>query len=278
MIIDFHTHCFPDALAPRAMGRLTDTISSMHITPSTDGTANGLMDNMMRVGVDRSVVCNIATNAHQMTKVNDFAIMLKAQYPQKLIPLGSLHPHAEGLGEELDRLMAAGIHGIKLHPDYVGIDLDAPDFEEIFSLCEEKNVFVVTHAGFDPLSPDHMHCTPSMVLRVLNKFPRLTLVVAHMGGMGCEEETLSLLCGRDVYLDTSLLTHRPEKAELLHRILLAHRSDRLLFATDTPWTDAAGEIEAIKNAPLSEDLREKIFCKNALSLLSSCQYDLEVSL
>lgn len=278
MIIDFHTHCFPDALAPRAMGRLTDTISSMHISPTTDGTAAGLLRGMAHAGIDRAVVCNIATNAHQMGKVNDFAIALKQRYPETLIPLGSLHPHAEALTEELERLMAAGIHGIKLHPDYVGIDFDSPAFDGIFSLCEEKHVFIITHAGFDPLSPDHMHCTPPMVRRVLDRHPALTLVVAHMGGMGCEAETLDLLCGRDVYLDTSLLTHRPEKIDLLHKILSSHAPDRLLFATDTPWTDATGEVEAIRKAPLSDDVREMIFSKNALSLLASCQYDLEVTL
>ena len=277
MIIDFHTHCFPDALAPRAIGQLTNTIASMDIKPATDGTATGLMANMARVGIHMSVVCNIATNARQMHKVNDFAIELKQKYPQALIPLGSLHPHAEGLAEELDRLMAAGIHGIKLHPDYVGIDLDAPNFEPLFALCEEKNVFVITHAGFDPLSPDHFHCTPAMVRRVMDRFSRLKLVVAHMGGLNCEEDTLALLCGRNVYLDTSLMTHRPDKAALLYRILQTHAPDRLLFATDTPWTDAAGEIEAIQNAPISPEVREMIFSKNTISLLSSCQYDVEVN-
>ncbi len=274
MIIDFHTHCFPDALAPRAIGQLTETISSLHIRPSTDGTVAGLISNMERSGIDQSVVCNIATNARQMRKVNDFAIFLKAQYPEKLIPLGSLHPHAEGLAEELNRLMAAGIHGIKLHPDYVNIDFDAPDFEEILTLCEANNVFVITHAGFDPLSPDHFHCTPAMVCRVLDKHPALKLVVAHMGGLHCEAESLSLLCGRDVYLDTSLMTHRPEKAALLYKILQSHAPNRLLFATDTPWTDAREEVSSIRTAPLSEELKTAVFSNNALSLLASCQFDI----
>ena len=276
MIIDFHTHCFPDALAPRAIGQLTDTIASMNIRPATDGTALGLFDSMARAGIDLSVVCNIATNARQMHKVNDFAMELKQRYPKKLIPLGSLHPHAEGLDEELARLMAAGIRGIKLHPDYVGLDFDAGDFDSILGLCEEKNVFVVTHAGFDPLSPQHLHCTPSMVRRVMARHPHLKLVVAHMGGLHCEEETLKLLCGQDVYLDTSLMTHRPDKTALLHEILESHAPDRLLFATDTPWTDAEGEIEAIKRAPLSEKIWEMVFSKNAFSLLASCEYGMEV--
>lgn len=277
MIIDFHTHCFPDALAPRAMGQLTQTAACMHITPSTDGTAAGLLHNMEISGIHTSVVCNIATNERQMHKVNDFAISLKAQYPHRLIPLGSLHPHAEGLSDEMARLISAGITGIKLHPDYVSIDFDHPDFDPILTLAEENHVFVITHAGFDPLSPQHFHCTPAMVRRVLDRHPALKLVVAHMGGISCEEETISLLCGQDVYLDTSLLTHRPDRAELLHEILTAHRPDRLLFATDTPWTKATDELQALSKAPLSAKKQAQILSENALSLLSSCQYDLEVT-
>jgi len=273
MIIDFHTHCFPDALAPRAMQQLTDTISSMHIKPATDGTAAGLIYNMKQAGIDRSVVCNIATNARQMHKVNDFAISLKASYPDALIPLGSLHPHAEGLEEELDRLIAAGICGIKLHPDYVNLDFDTPDFYPIFELCQAKNIFIITHAGFDPLSPHHMHCTPPMVRRVMARYPSLQLVVAHMGGMNCEEETLSLLCGQPVYLDTSLLTHRPDRAPLMHKILTTHDPAKLLFATDTPWTDAAKELTALDGAPLSDEIKNMILSQNALALLQSCGYE-----
>ncbi len=276
MIIDFHTHCFPDELAQRAMGKLSDTIAPLGVSPATDGTISGLLCSMDFAHIEASVVCNVATNARQMGKVNDFAIALKQRYPTKLISLGSLHPHGEGLEAELERLMAAGIRGIKLHPDYQGIDFDAADFDDIFSLCEEKGVFIITHAGFDPLSSNHIHCTPAMVRRVITRHPRLKLVVAHMGGLHCESEALTFLCGQDVYLDTSLLTYRPERADILNQILVRHSPDRLLFATDTPWTNALSEIAAIQRAPLSEEVREMIFFKNALALLSSCQYDFEV--
>ena len=275
MVIDFHTHCFPDALAPRAMGQLTDTISAMNITPHTDGTADGLLRSMHHHGIHRSVICNIATNARQMHKVNDFAIYLKETHGDELIPLGSIHPHAEDPAAELARLKAAGICGIKLHPDYMSIDFDHPNFDPILGLCEASNVFVITHAGFDPLSPNHLHCTPAMVRRVMDRHPQLKLVVAHMGGMNCEEEALSLLCGQNIYLDTSLLTYRPNKEKLMYKILLSHHPDRLLFATDTPWTDAGGEMEAIKRAPLSEEMKRKIFFENALNLLRSCHMEVE---
>lgn len=271
MIIDFHTHCFPDALAPRAMSRLAATASTIAISPTTDGTAAGLLGSMRNAGIDRSVVCNIATNAHQMPKVNDFAIETLMRFPS-LIPLGSLHPHGEALEEELARLVSAGITGIKIHPDYVGIHIDDPDFEPVFALCEARGVFVITHAGLDPISPDHIYCTPERVRRVMDKFPRLKLIVAHMGGYHCEEEFLSLLCGQSVYIDTSLLSHRPERNGELRRILLEHDSSRILFATDTPWADAKREIDAIHAMDLPQALVDNILLNNAISLLRSVNY------
>ena len=270
MIIDFHTHCFPDTLAPRAIGQLSATVADMGISPATDGTASGLIANMARIGVDKSVVCNIATNPHQMKKVNDFAMSLASH--DTLLPLGSLNPYAEGIEDELERLLSAGITGIKIHPDYMKTDIDDPAFEPIFELCQAKNVFVVTHAGLDPISPDHMYCTPQKICRVLDKFPKLKLVAAHMGGFHCEDDVLEHLCGRDVYMDTSLISQRPDRCPLIHSIFAHHDPHRFLFATDTPWTKGEEEIKAIQNAPMADEVKDMIFSGNATALLSSCNY------
>jgi len=122
MLIDSHTHCFPDALAPRAIAALTATAIAHGFTPMTDGTAASAEAALRAAGIDRGVVCNIATNAHQQQKVNDFAIATNARGGM-LTALGSIHPDSDCIEAELDRLCAAGIRGIKIHPDYVGIDL-----------------------------------------------------------------------------------------------------------------------------------------------------------
>ena len=53
MVIDFHTHCFPEKIAERAIGKLSATSGLM---PYTDGTAEGLKKLMKQDGVDISVV------------------------------------------------------------------------------------------------------------------------------------------------------------------------------------------------------------------------------
>ena len=273
-IVNFHTHAFPEALAPRAIAQLTINAAASGYVPLTDGTTHGLIESMDRAGIERSVVCNIATNARQMTKVNDFAVSCAAN--QRLIPLGSLHPDATAvdMDHELDRLAEAGLAGIKIHPDYVHIEIDSPAFEPILARCEARGMLVVTHAGFDPVEPNHMHCTPEMVLRVMEQHPALKLVVAHTGGVDCEREVLEKLCGTKVYLDTSLAAVRCAKSaswgQACEDILRAHDPSRILFATDTPWSDPASEIAFVRGIGLSEENVEKILHVNAEILLASC--------
>ena len=273
-VIDFHTHVFPDALAPRAIAQLTINAAASGYTPLTDGTVAGLLESMSKAGISRSVICNIATNPRQMKKVNDFAISLLED--PRLIPLGSVNPEAtaEEITAELDRLKAAGIPGIKIHPDYMKVEIDSTAFTPIFKSCEERNLFVITHAGFDPVEPNHVHCSPDMVLRVMDRHPALKLVVAHAGGFDREREVLDKLCGAPVWLDTSLCAVRRGKSAewgaLCADILRKHAPDRILFATDTPWSDPAAEISFAESLGISDEGIRKILSGNAEKLLASC--------
>ena len=278
-IIDFHTHAFPDTLAPRAMAQLTANAADRGFTPHTDGTIAGLLASMDAVSyhgapIAASVICNIATNARQMAKVNDFAVATASLPGQKrLYPLGSLHPGATPaeIEAELDKLATAGIRGIKIHPDYVGVELISPAFDPILSLCEERGMFITTHAGFDPVSPLHPHATPDMILEILSRYPRLTFIAAHTGGADREDEVLSKLCGTRVYLDTSLAAIRASRSaavgEACARILRAHDPDRLLFASDSPWSAPTSELEFLDKVGLDESTMEKILSLNAARLL-----------
>ena len=264
-VIDFHTHAFPDALAPRAIAQLTINAASSGYMPMTDGTTAGLIRSMDKAGISRSVVCNIATNQKQEYNVNSFAISLTES--DFFIPLGSLHPDSTAWESELDRLEAAGIRGIKLHPDYVGIPFTDARFDRMLSLLEERDFFVVMHAGLDPISPDLVHATPEMIAAVHRRHPRLSLIAAHMGGYRRAAEVLKHLCGTGVYLDTSLSTRREGEATLLWRLLRDHDPHRLLFATDTPWSNPKKEISFVENAGLPVAVQEQIFFKNAQRLL-----------
>ena len=184
MIIDFHTHIFPDALAPRAIASLQLTAGMPVVF---DGTAGGLTKLLAQENIDHAVVLNTVTNERQVDKVNAFALETDKKYGH-LIPFCSVHPLNDNILERLKSLKAQGIKGIKHHPDYVGIEFDDERMHPLLSAASELEMPMVIHAGYDPVSPTHMHATPDAILHVIEKFPSLTLIVAHLGGVSRWDE------------------------------------------------------------------------------------------
>ena len=261
MIIDAHTHIFPDALAPRAMEVL---VGNSGTTPFTDGTCAGLRKSMRNGGVDISVVAPIATKPSQTRGINKWAVELCKS--DDLISLGTLHPMQENWQSEIDKLVANGIRGIKLHPDYQEFFVDEPEYVPVFRALADAKLIVLFHAGVDIGLPPPVHCTPDRLARLLDAVPDLTTIAAHMGGYKCWDEVERYLVGRNLYFDTSY-SISGLGADRMAAIIKAHGPGRILFGTDSPWTDPASEIPAIRMLDLPHDDVEAILGGNAARLL-----------
>ena len=265
MLIDFHTHIFPDALAPKAIASLQLTAG---LEVVFDGTADGLLDLMKKNGIDKSVVLNTVTNTRQVDKVNDFALETKGKY-ENLIPFCSLHPLTENPKAKLSEYKNAGIKGIKLHPDYVGIELDDPRMKPLLSAASELGMPVVIHTGYDPVSPNKIHASPDMICNILKEFPQLILIAAHLGGVNRWDEVYEKLCGKNLYLDTAFCCERIGiTVEQGKRIFDSHPHDKILFGSDAPWATPLEIIEFIKKLDLPKASLDMIFSGNALRLLN----------
>jgi len=264
LTIDFHTHAFPDAVAAKAIPKLAGIGG---IDCFGDGTIRSLEERMREWGVDRAVVLNIATNPRQQTNVNNFAIEINTNHPS-LYALGSIHPASDCIASEAKRLRDAGIRGIKLHPDYMETPIDDEAYDPIFAACVENDLFVVTHSGWDFISPDFIHCTPERIVRVMEKFPSLRLVAAHMGANQQWDEVERLLVGREnLWIETSLAPmFHLDKGQAV-RILTNHDPSRLLFGSDFPWYRMDEERAYLESLALPAALWEKISSGNALQLL-----------
>lgn len=261
MIIDFHTHVFPDALAPKAMASLSATSG---LTPVTDGTVSVTRELLRRDGVDFAVLQHVATNPRQQHNVNEFAISLHGNGP--FLCFGSVHPDAPDAADEAARLKAAGLPGVKLHPDYQGYDVDERRLWPLYDTLSQLGLVVCFHAGYDPLSPDHVHASPRMLAAVLKAFPRLRVVCAHFGGLKLWDEVEEELVGREVWLDTSFCAGRiPQKQA--ERIISRHGADHILLGSDCPWQAPAECIHQIESLDLRDSERERIFSGTARALL-----------
>lgn len=281
MIIDFHTHTFPEKISGKVVRKLG---SLSHTMPFTDGSARELLASMKEAGVDYSVNVPVMTTVEQVEKVNSFLIRQREElFSQGIISFGGMHPDYENYKEELKHLKHSGILGIKLHPAYQNVDLDDMRMMRIIDYASELGLIVLTHAGIDIGLSDHNYCSVSHILKVIDQVHPPRFVLAHMGNWGCWEDVERDLAGAPVWLDTAFavgsITADPNQNEKPYleenlsneefvRISRKHGVNRILFATDSPWQDQKDYIERIRNTGLNQQEQQLVFSENARKLLS----------
>ena len=101
---------------------------------------------------------------------------------------------------------------------------------------------------------------------LIKKVPYKKLVLAHCGANEMFDEVLDTLCDEDVYFDTAFVLRYIDE-QTFKKILEKHGEDRMLFATDSPWSSVMGDVERIKSFSLSKKTEDKLFYKNARQLL-----------
>lgn len=261
MLIDFHTHAFPEKIASRAIGKLAHDAGGL--PPQTDGTLASLKEQMAADGVDVSVVLSIATNPAQQANVNRFAAEMNQD--SAIVAFGSVHPDAPDVLEELENIKDLGLKGVKLHPEYQHFYADDLKMKPIYRKISELGLITVFHAGLDYGFPPPYHGMPEHLLQA-TKWLDTPVVAAHWGGLDCGMDVLDKLCGHDIYFDLSY-GHGCMPKPIAQAIIDRHGPDRLLFGSDMPWHRPIWELQLINTLDLSPADREKIFYRNAQSLL-----------
>ncbi len=260
-IIDFHTHAFPDQLAASAIPYLE---KEGGVTAYLNGTTSDLLRSMDRAGIDRSVICSIATRPHQFRSILDWSKSIRSE---RLIPLPSVHPDATETEEEVRAVAGEGFIGIKLHPYYQNFRLDAKKLFPLYELLIRHNLLVVMHTGFDIAFPRTDLCGPVRILNVIKKFPELKLITTHMGAWDDWDRVEKLLIGRPVYMEISFALDflEPQRARAM---IMNHPADYILFGSDSPWSDQKNTLQLLKQLDLAPPLFERITGRNAQHLCS----------
>ena len=267
MIIDFHTHIFPDRIAEKTINMLSEKGG---IPPFSNGSTEGLLNAMEIAGTDISVTLPVLTNPSQFDSVNSFAAEINQAFkdkPKRLISFAGIHPLCDDIDSKMLFIKNSGFLGVKIHPDYQGTFIDDEGYVRILECAKEYDLIVVTHSGVDCGFKDMpVRCTPERALRLIEKVPHRKLILAHYGANEMFSEVLEKLCDADVYFDTAyVLKYIDEK--VFKKILNRHGAERILFATDSPWSDVNTDVNIIRSFALEKSVEEKIFYENAKKLL-----------
>lgn len=264
-LIDFHTHIFPDKIAPATVAALAKAGGTK--PEGGTGTLDDLERLALREGVSLCVNLPIATRPDQAASINRFAKEVNER-EGRVISFGAIHPDAAEPERELAELAEAGFRGIKLHPDYQGHYADDPAVIRVVKEAKRLGLHTVFHGGVDIAFPNDVHATPERMANLLSSLGEGEgrVVVAHIGGYGLWDDVERILVGRDVYFDLSYgIDHLPE--EQLYRIITRHGADRILFGSDYPWRDPADVDRVLAKLPLSDEQFAAIRFGNAERLL-----------
>ncbi|MGI5849761.1 MAG: amidohydrolase family protein [Christensenellales bacterium] len=261
MVIDFHTHCFPDAVAKKAIPELEESgcVKALH-----DGTVGSLKQLMDECDVDISIVLPVATKPSQVPVINDWA---KSSADDTLCFFGALHPDDPYFYENAKKLKEDGFRGVKLHPDYQHFYADEPRMMPLYEALRDLGLIVSLHSGMDIGYPVPVHCTPLMIKNIMESIKGLKIIAAHMGAYALWQDVEALLIGLPIFFDTSYSYHAL-KQQGMERIIKKHGAENVLFGTDSPWKRADTEISRIIALNLPARDIDKILFGNALSLLN----------
>ena len=266
MLIDFHTHTFPDKIAAKTIQLLNQKVKDhmgLDIIPATDGTVACLDTVMNEHNVDLSVVLPIATKASQIDTIVSSSQKIRNN---RMISFATIHPQNENKDEMLKVIKQMGFVGIKLHPDYQDSYIDSKECIEILKLCEQLELYSVIHAGKDAGFEPPYHAMPDRIANTLNYISGKFLIAAHLGGFMAWDDVEKYLVRTDIYMDTYMTAGYIEP-EQFKRIIINHGANKILFGSDIPWNYPNKTEQLIDSLGFSSEQLEKIKWRNASRIL-----------
>lgn len=193
---------------------------------------------------------------------------------EKFIPFITINDMASAAGD-LRAGAGRGARGVKFHPAITKIAVNDPGLDEFYSLAEELRVPVLIHTG--PHGWFLSRYRPALVDEVARRYPRLPLVIEHLGGAGLARETFAVMQNSPntygglatcLTADAGWFVPTEEVAFMVKKF----GADRFIFGSDFPWNSAENTrkaMEVLRNLKLPRVDLELILSGNMERLASS---------
>ncbi len=262
MIIDCHAHAYPDDLAPKVVGKIE---GFYEVKAAHDGTLAGLAASMRESGVGRTVMAPVANRPEHVASVNAWIRESRGDYPA-ITFFGAFHPQVDEPLALLDALACDGVGGVKLQPNAQRFYPDAREYWPLYEKMTDHDFVVLFHAGDEVKPFEPLYAAPERFTAVLDSFPELSVVLAHLGGHKTWDDLDAVLGYGNVWYDTA---YQPETitAEKFHELVDRIGIQNIVFGTDYPWADPSHDVTWIREA-LDDRKAGQVLEDNAETLLS----------
>jgi uncharacterized protein len=267
-IVDAHVHFMPERVQ-EAVWRWFDGL-----TPAWPVTyrsaAPDRLATLARMGVRHHTALAYAHRPGMLAFLNDHTLQLARTQPA-VIPSFTIYPEP-GAARETERCLRAGGRCVKVHLQVGAFDPVDPLLRESWALLQDAGVPVVIHAGaVADGTGNQQWCGPEPLRRLLARFPRLRLVIAHLGAPDYEEFLALAEQHPGVWLDTAMVFGDPPQLGPFPQRLVARLAGlgaRIAFGSDFPTIPqpVASQLGGLVALGLGEDWLRGVLWHNGLRL------------
>lgn len=247
--IDFHSHVYPDAIAPKA----ADSIREFYHLgdDSMDGKVSSLLEYGTKAGVDEFVILPVSMRPDRTRHINDFILSQVAEQP-RFYGYGTVHAAMDNITDEVQYIMDNGLRGLKMHPDSQVFAIDDERLFPVFEMIQGK-IPIIFHMGDHRYDYSH----PARLRRVLDLFPQLQVIAAHFGGYSMYDIAEQELKGKECFFDVSSSLMFMEEG-VAESYINRYGADRFVYGSDFPMWDPVREMERFLRLKLTDDQKEQI--------------------
>jgi predicted TIM-barrel fold metal-dependent hydrolase len=277
MLLDAHTHVFPDEICSRREDFFADepAFKALYSNPKSRLVGpEELLQALTEEGVEAAVVSGFPWRQERLWRRQHEVIgEAMRRWPRKIIGFVNVNPLDPAARGEVERSLAAGFRGVGELAWYV--DDPGDDLEYFLTplseLCQHYRVPLMLHMN-DPVGasyPGKAAISLGAVYRVIQKFPAVDFILAHWGGglpfYGLLKKEAPEVFRR-VYFDTaaSPYLYRPEIYRLAAEMV---GPEKILFGSDYPLLSPSRYMKEMEEAGLPDDWREMILGQNLARLL-----------
>lgn len=217
---------------------------------------------MEATGVTSAVITNMlgpvpaeADRASELVAYNEWLCQLASER-REFFPCYGVEPGCSPLEDQIAHLRAwiarSGRGGVKLHPSAHGFNVASEAVWPVFELCQAQGLPVVCHSG--PSKNGAALGEPESFRPVLEAFPRLRIVLAHLGGaawrqtarLAADYPSVSFDCCEIIHWLGA--THAPSTDQFVELVRVIG-AERIMMGSDFPWYDIADTVSLIRGLP-----------------------------
>lgn len=270
-LADIHIHFLPPAMQARVWGYFDEAGTRYGMEwPITyrEDEAERLIT-LRRLGVRAIPALTYAHRPGMARWLNDWTRGFAARVPDA-IHCATFYPEPD-VADYVEEAVGDGARLFKVHVEVGGFAPDDPALDPAWALLADRGLPVVIHCGSAPLPGPYTG--PGGVIRLLERHPDVTLVIAHLGMPEYHDFADLAEHHRNVYLDTTMAAtdfsnaFAPFPAGYTER--LGRLRDKVIFGSDFPSIPYpySHQLQALARLGLGDDWLRAVLWHNGARLI-----------